>query len=131
MTENSISVLVVEDDIIICEDIRNSIQRLGIDQVRIATSGEEAIEKVKQSKPDLVFMDIVLRGKLNGIETAEILAKNHIKVIFLSAYSDDTVKERTDALKPLGYLTKPFHSENLKAMLEEAVEKIKKERLKK
>ena len=125
MTRNPISVLVVEDDIIICEDIRNSIRKLGIDQVRIATSGEEAIEKAKQSKPDLVFMDIVLRGKLNGIDTAEILTKDNIQVIFLSAYSDDTVKKRTDALKPLGYLTKPFHSDHLKAVLEEAIEKIK------
>ena len=127
MTEKPISILVVEDDIIICEDIRNSIQRLGFQQVRVVTSGEEAIESVRREKPDIVFMDIVLRGELNGIDTAEILAGDHIGVIFLSAYSDQSVRKRTEALNPLGYLTKPFHSNDLKAVLEIAVGKLKKQ----
>jgi CheY-like chemotaxis protein len=124
VTEQSISILVVEDDVIICEDIRNSIKRLGYQRVKIVTSGEEAIDSIRQDKPDIVFMDIVLRGELNGIETAEILAGENIQVIFLSAYSDQSVRDRTDALNPLGYLTKPFHSDDLKTVLEEAVSKL-------
>lgn len=127
MTERSISILVVEDDVIICEDIRTSIKRLGYQKVKIVTSGEDAIDSISQDKPDIVFMDIVLRGELNGIDTAQILATEGVHVIFLSAYSDQSVRERTDALNPLGYLTKPFHSDDLKTVLEEAVGKIKKQ----
>jgi two-component SAPR family response regulator len=125
VTEHSISILVVEDDVIICEDIRNSIKRLGYQKVRTVTSGEEAIDSIRQDKPDIVFMDIVLRGELSGIDTAQMMVKEGVHVIFLSAYSDQSMRERTDALNPLGYLTKPFHSDDLKAVLEEAVEKIK------
>jgi CheY-like chemotaxis protein len=126
VTEHSISILVVEDDVIICEDIRNSIKRLGYQKVKIVTSGEEAIESIRQDKPDIVFMDIVLRGELNGIDAAQMLTREGVHVIFLSAYSDQSMRERTDALNPLGYLTKPFHSDDLKAVLEEAVNKLKK-----
>ncbi|MBN2102490.1 response regulator [bacterium] len=126
---NSITILVVEDDIIICEDIRSSLEKLGFTLLDTVSSGEAAIKKIRQKKPDFVMMDIVLSGRLNGIETAEIIVKTYqIPIIFVSAYSDPITKKRTENVHPYGYLTKPFHAEELKKVIQNALKKRKNEK---
>ena len=126
--KEKISILVVEDDIIICEDIKSSLVKMGYNLLDTVTSGEAAIEIIKQEKPDFIMMDIVLRGRLNGIETAELITKEyHIPIIFLSAYSDPITMKRTEATNPYGYLAKPFHADELKEVLEKAIARRKEE----
>ena len=123
---DNFSILIVEDDIIICEDMKSSLKQLGFKRVDSVTSGEAALEKVTREKPDLVMMDIVLRGQLNGIETSEILKRDFdLSVIFLSAHTDPDTKKRTDAVQPYGYLSKPFHALELKEAVEHALQKHK------
>lgn len=125
-----ISILIVEDDVIIGEDMKSSIETLGYRITGTATSGEAAIEKIKAEQPDFVMMDIVLRGKLNGIETAKILnEKYNVPIIFVSAYSDQMTKDRINAVSHYGHLMKPFQLEEIKMVLEHAVMKRLEEKI--
>ena len=83
-------ILIVEDERIVAEDIRMSLQRLGYEVCGIALSGEEAIKKAEKLLPDLVLMDIVLGGKIDGIEASSIITSRlDIPVIYLTAHADD------------------------------------------
>ena len=85
-----LKILVVEDESIVAKDIQNSLKKLGYIVPTIVASGEKAIEEVEQSRPDLVLMDIMLKGEMNGIDVANIIRdKFEIPVIFLTAYADD------------------------------------------
>ena len=117
-------ILVVEDDMIICEDIRISLQTIGYKLAGIFESGEETLEQIKLLKPDLVLMDIVLRGRMNGIETARKIRDQYdIPVVFLTAYADKITLERAKKTKPYGYIFKPFDDLELKAVIGEALKK--------
>ncbi|MBN1781578.1 response regulator [bacterium] len=123
------SILVVEDDVIICEDIRNTLLRLGYSLVDTVSSGEEAIEKVRTHKPDLVMMDIVLSGQMNGIEAGTVISREYkTPVVFLTAYTDSITMNRAQAAEPYGYLSKPFHKDELKAVIEAAIRKREEEK---
>ena len=92
------------------------------------SSGEKAVTKAKEHKPDLVLMDIILKGEMNGIEAAEqISAQFHIPVIYLSAFADEEFLERAKITKPFGYITKPFEDEALHTAIEIALYKHKAE----
>jgi len=125
---DSISILVVEDDIIICEDIRNSLEKMGYTLLDAVSTGEAAIKKIRQKKPNFIMMDIVLSGRLNGIETAKIINKKfNIPIIFISAYSYPITIKRAESTHPYGYLAKPFHADELKNIMEKAILKKQKE----
>ena len=84
------SVLVVEDENIVSKDIQHSLKKLGYVVVGAAATGEKAIDLAHQTKPDVVLMDIMLKGDMNGIETAGIIKKDlQIPVIYLTAYADE------------------------------------------
>jgi len=88
-------ILVVEDERLIAEDIRRSLQNLGYSVTSVENSGENAIKKAQENKPDLVLMDIVLKGKMDGIEAAEqIHSLLDIPIVFLTSYSDEKILER-------------------------------------
>lgn len=122
-------ILVVEDEVIVADDIRRSLQNLGYDVTSIASSGEIAIKKVEENTPDLVLMDIMLQGKMDGIEAAsQIKSRFDIPVVYLTAYSDEKIMERAKITEPFGYLIKPFRDREVQINIEIALYKNKIER---
>lgn len=102
-------ILIVEDERITAEDIRLSLGGLGYAVTGMASSGEEAIRKAEEPHPDLVLMDIVLGGDMDGIEAADrIRARFNIPVVYLTAYADEKTLERAKVTQPFGYILKPF-----------------------
>ncbi len=121
-------ILIVEDEFIVANDIRNSLEAMGYAVVGIAASGEKAIKKAEAERPDLILMDIMLRGEMNGIEAArQILARFNVPVVFLTAYADPLVIEQAKAAKPFGYLIKSYEDRQLKATIEIALGKFRTE----
>jgi two-component system cell cycle sensor histidine kinase/response regulator CckA len=121
-------ILVVEDERIVAEDIKESLESLEYEVVSIVSSGKEAIDKARLLKPDIVMMDIVLHGKLNGIDTAEnIHTQLNIPVIFLTAYADKITVDRAKLTQPYGYIVKPFDNKELSSTIEIALYKHKME----
>lgn len=117
-------IMIVEDIRLIAEDIKVSLTNLGYAVTAVVPSGEEAVQKAEQDRPDLILMDIVLSGKMDGIETAQqILSRYNIPVIFLTAYSDEKKLERAKAAEPFGYIVKPYNDRELHASIEMALHK--------
>jgi len=115
-------ILVVEDETIVARDIQQSLTRLGYDVPTTATSGEEAIRKTKEINPDLILMDIVLKGQMDGVETVrQINRQFDVPVIYLTAYADDATLERAKTTSPAGYMLKPFHPNELRPTIELAL----------
>ncbi len=122
-------IMIVEDEWITADDIKMSLQSLGYTITSLSSSGEEAIQNAEKDKPDLVLMDIVLQGEMDGIEAAhQIRSRFHIPVIYLTAYADDKVLARAKITEPFGYIVKPFLSEDLKIAIELALYKHKAEK---
>ena len=120
------TILVVEDEAIVAEDIKNSLQTAGYTVPATASSGEDAIRRVKEFDPDIVLMDIVIKGKIDGIETAkQIHAIFDIPVVYLTAFSDERTIERAKITEPFGYLIKPFNKRELNITIEMALYKHK------
>lgn len=121
-------ILVVEDESIIAEDIGEACRSLGYAVPSVVSTGEMAIEKVKEHKPDLVLMDIMLQGKMDGIEAAnEIRRHFNIPVVYLTAYSDEHILERAKITEPFGYIIKPFKERELHISIEMALFKYRME----
>lgn len=129
-------ILVVEDEVIVAMGIRQKLEDLGYEVTDIVLSGEDAVEKALETQPDLILMDIVLKGKMDGIEAAsKIRNQMDIPIIYLTAYSDEETLERARVTEPYGYIIKPFKESEINANIEMAlykhdVEKKKKEELK-
>jgi PAS domain S-box-containing protein len=121
-------ILVVEDEGIIAQDIKNCLENLGYTVPEVVFTGREAIEKAEELRPDLVLMDIVLKGDIDGIETAmEIRRKFNIPIVYLTAYEDDKTLKRAKLTEPLGYILKPFEERYLRSSIEMALYKHKME----
>lgn len=117
-------VLVVEDVIIVAEDLQKRLTRMGYAVPVVVSSGEEAIEKVKENRPDLVLMDIVLHGEMDGIEAAKkIRSILDIPIVYLTAFADEKTLERARITEPYGYIIKPFKERELQINLEIALYK--------
>ena len=102
-------ILIVEDETLVAEDIKSHLADMDYKVNAMATSGEEALLLLEDKKPDLILMDIVLAGGIDGIETARIIKeKYNIPVIFLTAYTDKEKVSRAQLTEPYGYLVKPF-----------------------
>lgn len=126
---NHINVLVVEDESIVSKDIQHSLKKLGYTVVGAAATGEKALELIKSECPDIVLMDIMLKGNMNGIEVAEIVKKElNIPVIFLTAYADESTLSKAKVTEPYGYIIKPFKEIDLHTSIEMALYKHKKAR---
>ncbi len=121
---SKIKVLVVEDELIVAKDIQNSLKNLGYDVPAIASTGEEAVKKSGEFSPDIILMDIVLKGKIDGIETAtQIRAMYGIPIIYLTAYADENTLDRAKVTEPLGYILKPFEESDLHISIKMALHK--------
>lgn len=117
-------ILIVEDEGIIAMDIRNQLEGFGYDVVATAFSGGQAITLSTEHRPDLVIMDIVLKGNMDGISAAQSITETlHIPVIFLTAYSDPATLRRAQTTGAYGYLLKPFRPDELHASIEVALYK--------
>ncbi|TET42093.1 MAG: PAS domain S-box protein [Dehalococcoidia bacterium] len=122
-------ILIVEDERILAEDIRGSLANLGFSVAAVSSSGEAAIEKAEELRPDLVLMDIVLRGDMDGIQAAEqIRTRFNIPVVYLTAYADEKRLERAKLTQPFGYILKPFDDRELHTNIEMALYRHKMER---
>jgi DNA-binding LytR/AlgR family response regulator len=122
------NVLVVEDEKIVSKDIQLSLKKLGYNVVGTADTGEMAIQEALDKKPDIVLMDIMLKGTMNGIEAAmQIREKMNIPVIYLTAYTDGSTLERAKKTEPHGYIIKPFKEVDIHTTIEMAIYKHSKE----
>ena len=125
MLMDKIRILIVEDEYIIANDIQTSLENMGYEVCGMAASGKKALTLTKELSPDLILMDIMLKGDMDGIETAAMIRETYdISVIFLSAYSDDGILDRAKQTLPFGYLIKPFRDRELKAAIEMAIYKL-------
>ena len=125
---SKINVFVVEDESIVSKDIQHSLKKLGYNVVGSASSGDKAVELIASEQPDIVLMDIMLKGNMNGIEVAEIVKREMaIPVIFLTAYADESTLSKAKMSEPYGYILKPFKEIDLQTSIEMAVYKHKKE----
>lgn len=121
-------ILIVEDESIISKDIQRTLENLGYEVCGTALNGKKAIELAQRKNPDLVLLDIVLKGDLDGIETAEqITAKVNIPVVYLTAYADQHILQRAKITKPFGYILKPFKERDLHITIEMALDSHKME----
>jgi two-component system, cell cycle sensor histidine kinase and response regulator CckA len=120
---------IVEDESIIAEDIRFILKKLGYLVVGRSTSAKNAIQSIEKKRPDLVLMDIVLRGRMSGIEAAQaIRTRFRIPVVYLTAYSDAQTLEKAKATGPFGYITKPLIEREIYTTIEIALTKHRFER---
>lgn len=125
---NKTNILIVEDESIVAKDIQQSLKKLGYGVLGICSSGEEAIGLATELKPDLVLMDIMLKGNMNGIEAAsEIREKISRPVIYLTAYADESTLAKAKHTEPYGYIMKPFKEIDLRSSIEMALHKHKRE----
>ena len=126
---NQTNILVVEDESIVALDLENGLRSLGYSVPALASSGEEAIQKAAETRPDLVLMDIQLKGDMDGIEAAGgIRARFDIPVIYLTAFADDDIVRRARSTEPYGYLIKPFEEKQLHTTIEMALHKHRMEK---
>jgi CRP-like cAMP-binding protein/CheY-like chemotaxis protein len=123
MKENTRArILVVEDESIVAMDIADCLGSLGYEVVGTTDHGEDAINKATTLKPDLVIMDIMLKGAMDGISAAETISTRlQIPVIFLTAHSDESTLQRAKVTAPYGYILKPFDAEDLRTSVEIAL----------
>jgi len=113
------TILIVEDELMIAEDILESLTEMGYHVPCTAASGSEALDKIQLHRPDLVLMDIMLKGEWDGIQTAEAIHKMHdCAIIYLTAYTDQKMLQRAKITSPFGYILKPFREKELHAMVE-------------
>lgn len=121
------NILVVEDESIVSKDIQNSLKKLGYNVVGACNRGEDAIEVAREKRPDLVLMDIMLKGEKSGIEAADVIRTElNIPIIFLTAYADESTLSKAKVTEPYGYILKPFKEIDLHSSIEMAIYKHKK-----
>ena len=114
-------ILVVDDEAIITMQLEERLTAMGYTVAGMASTGEDAIDKARRLSPDLVLMDIVMPGKLNGIEAAKSIAEMDIPVVFVTSYADDAIIEKAKQVGPYGYIVKPFNELEIKAAIEVAL----------
>src|SRR5687768_6709431 len=123
-----LNIFIVEDESIVAKDIQNSLTKLGYNVVGFANNGKDAIEKIYEVMPDLILMDIMIKGDMTGIEVSEkIKERMHVPVIFLTAYADEGTLSRAKITEPYGYILKPFKEIDLHSTIEMAVYKHQKD----
>ncbi|MGB7294854.1 MAG: diguanylate cyclase [Candidatus Aminicenantales bacterium] len=117
-------ILIVEDEGLIARDIENMVRNAGYEVCGTAGTGKEAVEKAEASQPDLILMDIILRGDMDGVDAAEkIRERFNIPVIYLTAHTDENTLQRAKLTAPLGYTLKPVEQKELLTVIEMALYK--------
>jgi PAS domain S-box-containing protein len=123
------SILIVEDEVIVAEDVRRRLEEMGYHISGVVSRGEHALREVRANRPDLILMDIGLKGTIDGIEAAKsILDEEDIPIVFASAYSDDATLRRAKSIDPFGFVLKPFDERELRTAIEIGLYKHETER---
>ncbi len=117
--ENPLRILIVEDEMVIGANISLQLSKFGYIVTGILPRGEEALMHVRENQPDIVLLDINLKGNIDGIQTAEMMQKEHeIPVIYLTANTDDAHFNRAKATHPYAFISKPYKKLDLKRAIE-------------
>ena len=125
----SARILVVEDERIVAKDLQSQLEKLGYAVPGVASSGAEALQKAAETRPDLILMDIRLKGEMDGVETSQLVRDQfNIPVIYLTAYADENTLKRAKITEPFGYIVKPFEERELRTNIEIALYKHRMER---
>jgi len=120
-----IKILVVEDEMIIGAKISMQLTSLGYEVTGMLPRGEEAVLHVQQNKPDIILLDINLKGKIDGIETArQIQLQNNIPIIYLTANADEATFNRAKPTKPAAFISKPFKQLDLQRAIELTISRM-------
>lgn len=121
---NKIKILIVEDELLLAKNLARKLEKLGYVVVDIVSSGDAAIQRATELKPDLILMDIVIKGDIDGIQAAaKIHEQLYIPVIYTTAYADDNTIERAEGTGCYGYIIKPFKDRDLHATIKMALSK--------
>lgn len=124
----NIKILIVEDEAIVAEDIASRLEKMGYVIADIVASGEDAIAAATSTQPNLVLMDIMLQGEMDGIEAAkQLCAEQGIPVVYLTANADENTLARAKMTGPFGYILKPFKEKELRATIEIALSRYQAE----
>src|SRR5712675_1501062 len=106
----AVSILIVEDEVIIATDLRERLGSMGFTVTGCAQTGAQALLAVQEQHPNLVLMDIRLKGPIDGVETARRLkSRSDIPVVYVTSHADTATLSRAVATNPYGYIVKPFH----------------------
>jgi len=112
-------VLIVEDELLVAADIEESLQSLGYKVIGSVATGKDAIETVDRQLPDIILMDIMLKGNMTGIDAANIIRQKHnVPIIYLTANADISTIEKAKVSLPYGYIIKPFTDKDLQTNIE-------------
>ena len=124
-----LQILVVEDESLVAKDIVNMVRGLGYSVPAVVSTGEEAIVIAEKTRPDIILMDIVLKGQIDGIEAAQYIWENFaLPVVYLTAYADEATLQRAKVTEPFGYILKPFDERELQTTIEMAFFKAQMEK---
>lgn len=124
----SLKILIVEDEIIIARDVARSLEEIGCEVCGIILEGEEVLPSFSKEVPDIVLMDIALRGKLDGISTAHLIQEHYeVPIIYLTANTDDFTFEKAKATHPFAFIEKPFKKRQLIRTVELLIEQLLKD----
>lgn len=119
---NKVRILVVEDERIVAEDLRFTLVGLGYDVIGIIDTGEKAVEAAAGLSPDIILMDILLAGEMDGITAADrIHCQQDIPVIYVTSYADENLLDRAKLTGPSGYILKPFNEREIQSNIEIAI----------
>ncbi|HEV7231818.1 MAG TPA: response regulator [Bacteroidia bacterium] len=125
---SKINILITEDESIVAKDIQMSLKKLGYNVIGICNNGEDSIRTAEEHRPDIILMDIMLKGDMSGIEAADQIRKRlNIPIIFLTAYADESTLSKAKITEPYGYIIKPFKEIDLRTTIEMALYKHQKE----
>ncbi len=123
-----VRILIVEDEGLIARDIENMVKSAGYEVCGVVQSGEEAVRQAEALEPDLILMDIILQGNMDGIEAARLIRERWgLPVIYLTSHADESTLERAKKSEPLGYTLKPVEQKELTTVMEVALYKHKME----
>ncbi|WP_020611614.1 EAL domain-containing protein [Sediminispirochaeta bajacaliforniensis] len=118
-------ILIVEDERIIALDLQRRLERFGYPEPILAATGDEALRRVEEHRPDIILMDIMLSGGIDGVDAAKVVKERFgIPVIFLTAYSDEKTLSRAKEAEPFGYILKPFKEKELYTTIDIALYKF-------
>jgi DNA-binding response OmpR family regulator len=118
-------ILLVEDNIFVARQCKNALNKAGYEVIGVVTTAEEAVEHAMQQRPDMVLMDIYLRGPRDGVEAAlEIFERSGIRSIYASTASDAGMLARAALSQPLAWLPKPFNDRKLVATVNAALKEL-------
>lgn len=117
--QNGSSVLIVEDELIIAEDLRRRLTALGFHVVGVATTGEDAVSRVQETAPDLVLMDISLRGEMDGVEAARMIReRTGTPIVYVTGHGDPETMQRAKATPGFAFVLKPVDDREMRYIFE-------------